>query len=213
MNLLFDLDGTLTDPREGITTCMRHALSCLGRNPDDYPNLERFIGPPLLQSFAELLGNDSDAALALRYYRERFADVGLYENQVYPGIETLLGALANAGHRMLLATAKPQVFASRIIDHFALRGYFSAVYGSELDGTRTDKSDLIAFILAAEAITASDAIMIGDRSFDIVGARNNGVRAIGVSWGYGSAEELAEAAPEALCDSPAALQALLLPRA
>lgn len=205
MNLLFDLDGTLTDPRLGIVGCIRHALGRLDRDPDDYPNLERFIGPPLLESLIELLGDKAEAQSALGLYRERFSSIGLYENELYDGLETCLTDLAAAGYRMMVATSKPRIFAAKIIQHFNLDGYFDNVFGSELDGRLSHKSDLISFILDRETLQKAETIMIGDRSYDVVGAKANGIRSVGVLWGYGSAEELSRAGADVICDTPAQL--------
>lgn len=202
MNILFDLDGTLTDPQEGIVTCIRYALEKLSRNPDEYANLQRFIGPPLLASFEELLGCAAEAESALQLYRDRFSAVGLFENHVYDGIEESLDALAAHGHRMLVATAKPRVFALRILEHFGLASYFTGIYGSELDGRLSDKAELIAHIVQQEQLEPATTLMIGDRSYDIVGAKANALRSIGVLWGYGSRAELSRAAADALCESP-----------
>ena len=205
MNLLFDLDGTLTDPKQGIVGCIKFALERLDRDPDAYHNLERFIGPPLLDSFHQLLGNAKEAEAALKLYRERFSSIGLYENEVYEGIENSLVELAANGCQMMVATSKPKVFASKIIDHFNLDAYFDFVYGSELDGQLSDKADLIAFILAKEELDVADTLMIGDRLHDIDGARANDVRSIGVLWGYGSHDELSGAGADVICDSPSQL--------
>lgn len=207
MNVLFDLDGTLTNPRLGIVGCIRHALQRLGRDPDHYPNLERFIGPPLLASFTELLGSDSEASSALELYRERFASVGLYENEVYEGIESCLSELADTGCTLMVATSKPQVYAVKIIQHFGLGGYFQSVYGSELDGRLSDKTELISFILTREGLDRASTVMIGDRSHDIVGAKGNEIRSVGVLWGYGSREELSDAGADVICESLSHLSA------
>lgn len=200
MHLLFDLDGTLTDPFVGITTCIRHALTALGRPAPPADQLRWCIGPPLKDSLATLLGEAHahrvDEALAV--YRERFGRVGLFENEVYPGIGDALGRLRDRGFELRVATSKPAVFARRIIEHFDLAGYFLAVEGCELDGTRSDKRSLIAHILRQSGIAPSDALMIGDREHDVFGARENGVAAIGVLWGFGSREEL-EAAGALRC--------------
>lgn len=182
--------------------CIRHALQELGHDPNKHSNLERFIGPPLLQSFAELLGSQSDAETALVLYRERFSTVGLYENKVYPDIEATLKALSARGYRMFVATSKPGIYAAKIIDHFGLSTYFSSVHGSELDGRRTDKSELIAYLLDQEGLEKAETQMIGDRSYDMVGAKNNDLRAVGVLWGYGGSNELKGAGADALCTSP-----------
>ena len=202
MNLLFDLDGTLTDPGPGIIGCIEYALRGLDRDPADYPGLERFIGPPLYDSFLEMLGGEEEAHAAVELYRERFGSVGLFENRLYDGIEACLAELASHGCRMMVATSKPRVFASRIIEHFTLGTYFEAVYGSELDGRLSGKPDLVAHILEAAGLEKAETVMIGDRSHDIAGAKANGIHSVGVLWGYGSFQELAEAGADRLCDSP-----------
>ena len=142
MNILFDLDGTLTDPREGIVACLKHALRGLGRSTPPDSDLERYIGPPLQESFALLLGAERQGEVdaAVQLYRERFSAKGLFENAVYPGIQAALAGLQGLGVVLYVATAKPRVFAERIVEHFGLRPYFRAVYGSELDGTRAELS-------------------------------------------------------------------------
>ena len=192
MNLLFDLDGTLTDAFPGISKCISYALDRLGRRSPPKESLRRYIGPPLKNSFAALLASDDDnlAEKALRYYRERFGSVGLFENEVYEDIPEVLEALMKMGHTLYVATSKPAVYAIRIVDHFGLHPFFKAVYGSELDGTRNDKTSLITHILLNESIAPSDTVMIGDREQDMIGAKANGVRGFGVLWGYGSQNEL-----------------------
>ena len=190
MNVLFDLDGTLTDPFEGITKCITHALEEMGVQSPDREDLRWCIGPPLRKSFARLLDTD-DMALAeraLMIYRKRFGSIGLFENKVYEDIPEVLYTLKKNGHVLFVATSKPAVYAARIIDHFNLRRFFKNVYGSELNGTRGDKKDLISHILQKEAINSSETIMIGDREHDMIGAAANAVRAVGVLWGYGTKE-------------------------
>jgi len=138
-------------------------------------------------------------------YRERFADVGLFENQVYPGIEDTLSTLARSGRRMFVATSKAHIYADRIIDHFKLRIYFERVFGAELDGTRSDKTELLRHAVQTVNVDPSQAIMIGDRSFDMVGARNNGMTAVGLLYGYGSEAELREAGAHHICATPQGL--------
>ncbi|MEJ6645006.1 MAG: HAD hydrolase-like protein [Akkermansiaceae bacterium] len=207
MHLLFDLDGTLTDPAPGISRCIQHALESLGKTPPASTGLHWCIGPPLHASFLELLKTtDHDLAdRAVALYRERFSSIGLFENEVYPGIETALKQLTQDGHQLHLATSKPTIFATRIIDHFGLTRFFQSINGSELDGTNADKTDLIRHILAEQAIAPHQAIMIGDRKFDIIGALENQLTAIGVLWGYGTAKELQQAKATSLLVSPAQL--------
>ena len=198
MNVLFDLDGTLTDPGPGITRCIQHALVSLGRPAPDAESLLRFVGPPLQQSFAEILETQDEAAVAeaVRLYRERFVAAGMFENSVYPDVLLGLAALKRAGHRLWVVTSKPHVYARRIVEHFGLAGLFEEVYGSELSGENADKTDLLREVLAREAIRPEDACRIGDRALDVVAARAHGVEAVAVLWGYGSAEELVAAAPD-----------------
>ena len=205
MHLLFDLDGTLTDPKQGIVTCIRHALQCLDIEIATDIRLESYIGPPLRDTFRSLCGGDSNVEAAVGYYRERFATVGLFENRVYDGIPRCLEQLRARAESIHLATSKPTIYAERIIQHFGLERFFDRIYGSELDGRLGDKTELIGHILKREKQTAANTIMVGDRSFDMVGARNNKVRAIGVLWGYGSETELDQAGAHQLCSHPAEL--------
>ncbi len=200
--IFFDLDGTLTDPKIGITRSIQHALTSLGREAPHADDLTWCIGPPLHASFTKMLGETALADRALLLYRERFGDIGLFENAVYDGIEEMLAAVADGSRRLFVATSKPHVYAKRIIEHFKLDGYFEHVFGSELDGTRTDKSELLQYALATTGIDPADALMIGDRSHDIIGARNNGMRALGVLYGFGSREELMQAGAHGLCEVP-----------
>jgi phosphoglycolate phosphatase len=204
--IYFDLDGTLTDPKPGITRSIQYALQRL-----DHPTMPTedeltwCIGPPLRASFVRLLGAETSADLAVSYYRERFSDIGLYENGVYDGIGEVLTSLCASGHRLFVATSKPHVFAERIIDHFGLRDHFERVFGSELDGTRVDKSHLLEYALKQAAVDPSKTLMIGDRSHDMVGAVNNGMKGIGVLYGYGSRDELLGAGAHHVCATPAAI--------
>ncbi|MDP1585845.1 MAG: HAD family hydrolase [Bradyrhizobium sp.] len=203
--IYFDLDGTLTDPKSGITRSIQYALGKLDWPIPPVDELTWCIGPPLRSSMKKLLGSDELADRAVTLYRERFSDVGLFENEVYPGIEDTLSALARSGRRMFVATSKAHVFAERIIDHFKLRTYFERVFGAELDGTRSDKTDLLRHALQSMGIDPSQAMMIGDRSFDMVGARSNGMTAVGVLYGYGSEAELRDAGAHHVCATPRAL--------
>jgi phosphoglycolate phosphatase len=202
--IFFDLDGTLTDPKPGITRSLQYALEKLGRPVPTQDELTWCIGPPLRDSLVVLLGGEADADRGVAFYRERFGEVGLYENSLYPGIEATLAALKPRA-RLFVATSKAHVFADRIIDHFGLRPYFDYVFGAELDGTRVHKGDLLAWALERTGTDAARAIMIGDRSHDIVGAKQNGIDGIGVLYGYGSREELTEAGAVHLCATPPAI--------
>jgi phosphoglycolate phosphatase len=202
--IFFDLDGTLTDPKPGITGSIQYALQKLGRPVPAQDELTWCIGPPLRDSFVTLLGGEEQADRGVAFYRERFGDVGLFENALYPGIAETLAAL-KPHYRLFVATSKAHVFADRIIDHFGLRPYFEHVFGAELDGVRVHKYDLLAWALARTGTEASQALMIGDRSHDIVGARKNGMDGIGVLYGYGSQAELLEAGASHLCATPQAI--------
>ncbi|MBR0716485.1 HAD family hydrolase [Bradyrhizobium liaoningense] len=197
--IYFDLDGTLTDPKPGITRSIQYALKTLGQAVPTEDELTWCIGPPLHASLKRLTGTDELADRALLLYRERFGDVGLFENEAYGGIEETLSALAATSPRMFVATSKPRVFAERIIDHFGLGRYFERVFGSELDGTRVDKGDLLAYALDEAKVDPRSGVMIGDRSHDVVGARRNGMTAIGVLYGYGSEAELRDAGAHHIC--------------
>ena len=205
-SVLFDLDGTLTDPKAGITTCIAHALTAMSVPvPAD---LDWCIGPPLQDAFARILQTDDPAVVAhaVSLYRQRFSDTGLYENRVYPGIDDLLAGLRADSFRLYVATSKPRVFADRIVRHFGLSPYFAAVYGSDLDGTNRDKPALLEHLLDTEALDRTGTLMIGDREHDLIGARANGLDAIGVLWGYGSRAELDRHDPIALARDPADLR-------
>jgi phosphoglycolate phosphatase len=211
MNVLLDLDGTLTDPALGITNCIAYALTRLGIAAPPSRELHFAIGPPLRGSFATLLGSSDASRIeqAMTLYRERFADIGLFENAIYDGVREMLATLRSHNHRLLLATAKPHVYARRILAHFGVDQHFNGVYGSELDGTRQHKTDLLSYLLERERINPAKhpTVMIGDRSHDIEAARANACGAIAVSWGYGSATELAAA--DAICVRPLDLANLL----
>lgn len=210
VNILLDLDGTLTDPREGIVNCIRHALDRLDEPCPSDRELERFIGPPLQRSFALLLGTGSPKiAKAIALYRERYSSIGLLENKVYPGIPKALHELKELGATLYVATSKPTVFAERIIDHFGLARHIRTVFGSELDGTRSHKTDLIAHVLARESLPRNVTCMVGDREHDVEGAQANGVTAIGALWGYGSRMELIGAGAKILCESPEQLHGVM----
>jgi phosphoglycolate phosphatase len=202
--IFFDLDGTLTDPKLGITASIQYALQKLDLPVPSQDDLTWCIGPPLRASFVKMLG-EARADLAVSLYRERFGDVGLYENSVYPDIEHILAALKQSHGRLFVATSKAHVFADRIIDHFRLRDYFEHVFGAELDGTRADKADLLAYAIETAGVDPRRALMIGDRSHDIIGAKKNGMNSVGVLYGYGSERELIEAGASHICATPRAV--------
>ena len=198
-NILIDLDGTLTDPKVGITTSARYGLEKIGHPISDEINIDWIIGPPLKASLAKILNVEADHVLAeqaLMGYRERFAVQGLYENHVFEGVAETLAELKRRGYRLFVATAKPTVYAKQILEHFDLAQYFTDIYGSELNGERTNKAELIQYILEQQKLQADQCLMVGDREHDIFGARQNGIDTIAVNCGYGSQEELALAQPK-----------------
>ncbi|AMA47693.1 HAD family hydrolase [Pseudomonas alabamensis] len=209
--ILFDLDGTLTDPRLGITRSIQHALARLGIDEPDLTRLEPFIGPPLLQAFMQFYGFDEAKAWdAVNHYRERFRVTGLYENQVFEGIPALLSTLAGQGRTLYIATSKPWEFAREIARHFAFDRHFKMIYGSELDGTRTDKVELIRHLLDEERLDPAQTLMIGDRKHDLIGARSNGLQSVAVGYGFGSREELLAESPDFHFETLAQLHAAFL---
>lgn len=213
-NILIDLDGTLTDPKVGITTSARYGLNKVGHPIADSENIDWIIGPPLKASLAKLLDvdlNDDLAEQALLGYRERFAVTGLFENHLFEDIAATLAELKARGYGLFLATAKPEVYAKQILEHFNLLQYFDYPYGSELSGERTNKADLIAYILEKEKLIPEECLMIGDREHDILGARKNGIETIAVNYGYGSAQELDDAKPKARISTFADLLGFLDP--
>ncbi|MEA5462579.1 HAD family hydrolase [Leptothoe sp. PORK10 BA2] len=206
--VFFDLDGTLLDPKVGITTSIQYALGKLGADVPTKDELTWCIGPPLMDSFCSLVGEEK-AQQSISFYRERYGDVGWMENTPYVGIAETLARLVENGFTLYVATSKPQVYAAKIVEHFELGQYFSGVFGSELDGTRADKADLLSFALSATQPTAV-ATMVGDRKHDVLGARANGMNIIGVTYGYGSPQELEQAGAKVLVNRPKDLLPALL---
>nr|WP_319382468.1 HAD hydrolase-like protein [uncultured Roseibium sp.] len=209
--VLFDLDGTLTDPFEGITRSIQHALEKMGAHVPDGKDLHWCIGPPLWDSFEVLLNTSdrSDLDLAVAHYRERYTVTGLYENTLIDGIPDVLASLGTAALDLHVCTSKPHAYAGKIVDHFEMMPHFGKVYGSELDGQRSRKAELIAHILEEEGLSADETVMIGDRKHDLIGANANGVAGIGVLWGYGSREELEAECPVLVAENPADISTFL----
>jgi len=193
--ILFDLDGTLTDPKVGITKSVQNALNTFGIHTDNLDVLCKFIGPPLKESFMRYYGfSEADALKAIEKYREYFKDTGIYENELYKGIDSMLLRLSTEGRQLIVATSKPTIFADRILEYFNISQYFSLVCGSELDGTRIRKGDVIKFALQEAGVQDfSRAIMVGDREHDAIGAKEARIDFIGVLYGYGSYKELENA--------------------
>jgi phosphoglycolate phosphatase len=202
-NILFDLDGTLTDPGKGITRCVQYALDRLGAAMPLSDALTWCVGPPLRASFSKLLNTTDEAVLdqALVYYRKRFSEKGMFENFLYPGVVSSLGGLRKAGFNLFLATSKPRVFAQQIMDHFKMTPFFHRIYGSELDGRLSDKGALIAHIIHQEGLDPPVTMMVGDRVYDIEGGKENKVMTAAVAYGYGTQEEIAAANPDVVFES------------
>ena len=207
MDILVDLDGTLVDPKPGLIGSIQYALQQLGEPVPHADELLWMIGPPFRVSFPKLLGRNDRTEEAIAHYRRRYFDGGMYDAIVYQGIIEALDALAASGCRLFVATAKPHFYAKPILEHFDLARRFIAIHGPELDGTRDHKSDLIAHMIAEHRIRPETALMIGDREHDVIAAKRNGMRAIGVTWGYGSIDELTAAGASALCEAPLSLAA------
>jgi len=209
---LLDLDGTLTDPYDGITRSVTYALNGLGLPRLEERQLRSFIGPPLQDQFAALGLNEGDVVRAVELYRERFRDHGLYENRVYEGVPEALAALAAVPLRLAVATSKPTPFAQRIVEHFGLDVHLDVVAGATLDGSRRTKADVIRFALTALAADPADAVMVGDRAQDVAGARTLGLPSIGVTWGYAEPGELEAAGADQVVGTPQELVNALVDR-
>lgn len=202
--VLFDLDGTLTDPGEGITNSVAYALKKYGIEVSDKSELYKFIGPPLKDSFMKYYDfNEDKAEQAIAFYREYFRDKGIFENRVYEGVEDMLKTLCAKGKTVILATSKPEEFAVRILEHFDLKKYFSVVAGASMDSSRSKKGDVIAYAISlCDGFNKDTAVMIGDREHDIIGAKENGLKSVGVLYGYGDENELKTAGADYIVDTP-----------
>lgn len=215
--ILFDLDGTLTDPKLGITSSVQYALRALGIEEPSLDKLEPFIGPPLADSFREFYGlDDEQIATAIAKYRERFNDQGIYENEIYPGVAAMLAKLKESGKKLSIASSKPTQFVERILDYFDIRAYFDIIIGSNMDGTRSRKEEVVeealrqmlpAGMTSAEKKAA--VAMVGDRRFDIEGAKEHGITSVGVSFGYAPEGELEQAGADVIVDTVDALLEVL----
>lgn len=210
--VLFDLDGTLTDPGEGITNSVAYALRKYGIEVSDRSELYKFIGPPLKDSFMKYYGFDEDKSEeAIAYYREYFRETGIFENRVYEDVEDMLRGLHADGKSIILATSKPEEFAIRILEHFGLRKYFDVVAGASMDSSRSKKGDVIAYAISlCESFDKYTAVMVGDREHDIIGAKENGLKSIGVLYGYGDENELKTAGADYIVSSPIEVLSLIL---
>jgi phosphoglycolate phosphatase len=203
LNLLFDLDGTLTNSKEGIVRCAHFALDQLGIPWNSSDDLEWFIGPPLQISFAKLLGADKKHLVprAVELYRERYREAGMFENKLYDGIADCIVELGRISN-LYVATSKLTVFSKKILEHFSLSEHFQGVYGSEPDGRNTGKGELIGYLMGQEKLLPETVFMIGDREHDMIGAQENGIAGVGVSWGFGSEKELLLAGAKVVVNHP-----------
>ncbi|MEE0420296.1 MAG: HAD family hydrolase [Lachnospiraceae bacterium] len=210
--LLFDLDGTLTDPMKGITNSVAYALEYYGIHVEDRTSLCSFIGPPLKDSFMEYYGfEEKKAQEAVWKYREYFSEKGIFENEVYQGIPQLLEQLTGNGRTLIVATSKPTVYARQILEHFELDRFFTDVQGSNLDGTRVNKDEVIAHALRENRVSdREEAVMIGDRKHDILGGKKCGLDTIGVLFGYGSLREMQDCKADRIAKSVEELGRMLL---
>jgi phosphoglycolate phosphatase len=209
--IFFDLDGTLTDPQEGITNCVKYALEYFGIHETDYSKLMRFIGPPLVYSFHEYYGFDEKKALeAVAKYRERFSEIGIFENKAYDGIHDVLQTLVDSGHILALATSKPRVFAEKIMAKYRLRPYFKLICGAELDGTRNNKDEVIAYAMEKLGCPPDRIIMVGDRKHDILGAKKCNIASCGVRFGYAEEGELEKAGADYIAGDLSELLSVLM---
>jgi phosphoglycolate phosphatase len=208
-DILVDLDGTLVDPAAGIIRSFQTGLSAVGAPTIDAADLGWIIGPPLRMSYPQAGVAAADVEVALTAYRVTYGAGAMFEVTPYLGIGEALAALRAAGHRLIVATSKPHVFAKPILERYGLAAHVSAIHGSELDGRRDDKGELIGHIIATERVDPARALMIGDRKFDCIGAAAHGIPTIGVLWGYGTEDELRAAGAMALATKPDDLPAIV----
>jgi phosphoglycolate phosphatase len=210
LDILVDLDGTLIDPRPGLIGSVQHALRKLGLAVPPAVELLWLIGPPFRVSFPKLFGRSDLTEEAIGHYRESYVSGAMFDAIVYDGVADALDRLRAAGCRLFVATAKPHYYARPILEHFDLARRFAGIHGPELDGTNDHKYDLIAHIIGHEGVAPASTIMVGDRELDVTAAARNGIRAVGVTWGYGSRAELEGAGAAVLCDAPGALASATL---
>ena len=202
--ILFDLDGTLTESGEGITKSVQYALEKMGHPETNLDKLRVFVGPPLLEQFMKYAGlSEEEGRQAVVYYRERYSTIGIFENRVYPGVPDMLGELRKKGYLLAVASSKPEYFVTKVLEHFGLTGYFDEVVGSEMNGNRTGKAEVIEETLRRLQLSdhRDQVIMVGDKEHDVLGARQCGLECIAVSYGYGTMEELKNADPLRIANS------------
>ena len=209
ITVLFDLDGTLTDPAPGIIGSFRKALVDLGHEPPPFEELGWIIGPALRLSFPRVMGEGSDAEAAVERYRFHYKAGGMYDLTLYDGMMEAVAAIRAASDRMFVCTAKPEPYAVPIVERFGYTPHFERVYGAALDGSLDDKADIIAKIIAEQGVDPQHTVMIGDRLHDIHAAQRHGIPSIGVAWGYGGVDELTEAGATAICEKPGDLPGMV----
>ena len=207
-SIFFDLDGTLTDSGEGIINCAIVALEHFGLPVPDRQTLRVFVGPPLDETFMKfgVPADKTDEAIAV--YRSRYVPIGKFENHPYPGIRQMLETLKNHGHRLFVATSKPEGMSGEILEKFGLAQYFERICGATLDGSRSHKADVIRYLME-QVSGVSTPMMVGDTAYDVIGAKEHGIPTIGVSWGYGAVEDMVKAGAAAIADTPQQLLELL----
>ena len=202
-NVIFDLDGTLTDPAEGIVRCIQYSLGRLSIRCPAAEELTQYIGPPLRDTFASICGTTDKQLVeqAISIFRERFSTTGLFENSPYPQVPKMLASL-HRDFSLFIATSKPQVFAARILDHFSLAEYFNEIQGNDMEGRLDDKAEMLKELIHRRELRATETIMVGDRMHDVLAAKKNNVMSLGVTYGYGSKKELVDAGVQYLCTTP-----------
>jgi phosphoglycolate phosphatase len=209
--VLFDLDGTLTDSKEGIVNSIKYSLNKLNYMETEEEKFNKFIGPPLKESFKKFCGfDDEKTESAIKYYREYFTEKGMFENRIYDGILNILKDLKSNNMKIILATSKPMAYAKKILSFVKADSFFTDIIGSNLDGTMSDKSEIIAYILKKHGLKKSETVMVGDRSHDIIGANKNGIDAVGVLYGYGDIEELSSYNPAFIVKTADELKDIIL---
>lgn len=212
INVLFDLDGTLTDPAEGIIRCIQHSLATLEIDCPPAEELTRYIGPPLREVFGSICDSTDEVLVerAVSIFRERFATVGLFENSPYPEVSSMLTELGSHSYRLFVATSKPQVYAERILRRFALADHFVEIHGNDLEGRLDDKAELVKELVVRRSLDPAETIMVGDRKHDVIAAKSNGLTSLGITYGYGSREELLEAGADHICENPTEVVAQIM---
>lgn len=209
-NILFDLDGTITEPKEGIINSILYSIEKLNLSEENPEELTSFIGPPLLDSYKNRYNlNHEDATAAVDCYREYYSDRGLYECSMFPNIPQLISSLKEAGHNLFVATSKPTYFAEKLLEHYRLDHHFTEIVGANMDNTRADKTSIISYILKTHNLNPNNTLMIGDTKFDLIGAKNNNVEVIAVTYGHGNTSELVELEPNHIAANALELASLL----